>query len=53
MTAFVAGTVGTLLGAGIAWLLRIKDLEVPQVNIGGAGMFGAIFLACLFSALIA
>jgi len=53
VTAFVAGTVGTLLGAGIAWLLRIKDLEVPQVSIGGGGMFGAIFLACILSALIA
>jgi uncharacterized membrane protein len=53
VTAFVAGTAGTLLGAGIAWLPRIKDLEVPQVSIGGAGMFGAIFLACILSALIA
>jgi uncharacterized membrane protein len=50
--AFVGGTVGTLLGAGIAWLPRVKDLEVPQVSIGGAGMFGAIFLACILSALI-
>jgi uncharacterized membrane protein len=53
VTAFVAGTAGTLLGAGIAWLPRIKDLEVPQVSIGGAGMFGAIFLACILSAMIA
>ena len=53
VTAFVAGTAGTLLGAGIAWLPRIKDLEVPQVSIGGSGMFGAIFLACILSALIA
>jgi uncharacterized membrane protein len=53
VTAFVAGTVGTLLGGGIAWLLHLKDIEVPQVSIGGAGMFGAIFLACILSALIA
>jgi uncharacterized membrane protein len=53
VTAFVAGTAGTLLGAGIAWLPRIKDLEVPRVSIGGAGMFGAIFLACILSAMIA
>jgi len=53
VTAFVAGTVGTLLGAGIAWLPRIKELEVPQVSIGGSGMFGAIFLACILSTLIA
>jgi uncharacterized membrane protein len=53
VTAFVAGTAGILLGAGIAWLFRIKDLEVPEVSIGGAGMFGAIFLACILSSLIA
>ena len=53
VTAFVAGTVGILLGADIAWLLRIKDLDVPQVSIGGVGMFGAIFLVCILSALIA
>jgi uncharacterized membrane protein len=53
VTAFVAGTAGTLLGAGIAWLPRAKELEVPQVSIGGSGMFGAIFLACILSALIA
>jgi len=52
VTAFVAGSAGTLLGAGIGWLPRAKDLEVPQVSIGGAGMFGAIFLACILSALI-
>ena len=53
VTAFVAGTAGTLLGAGIAWLPRAKELEVPQVSLGGSGMFGAIFLACILSALIA
>ena len=53
VTAFVAGTAGTLLGAGIAWLPRVKDLEMPRVSIGGAGMFGAIFLACILSAMIA
>jgi uncharacterized membrane protein len=51
--AFVAGTVGTLLGAGIAQLPRIRDMEIPEVSIGGPGMFGAIFLACILSALIA
>lgn len=53
VTAFVAGTAGTLLGAGIAQLPRIRDMEVPEVSIGGSGMFGAIFLACILSTLIA
>ncbi len=53
VTAFVAGTAGTLLGAGIARLPRIREIEIPEVSIGGTGMFGAIFLACILSALIA
>jgi len=53
VTAFVAGTLGTLLGAGIAQLPRIRDMEIPEVSIGGSGMFGAIFLACILSAIIA
>lgn len=51
--AFVSGTAGTLLGANIAHLLRVKDLDVPQVSIGGAGTFGAVFICCILSALIA
>lgn len=53
VTAFVAGTAGTLAGAGLAQLPRIRDLEIPEVSIGGSGMFGAIFLACILSALVA
>ena len=53
VTAFVSGTAGTLIGAGIARLPAIKDLEVPGVSIGGSGMFGAVFLACVLSALVA
>lgn len=51
--AFVSSTVGTLLGANIAHLPRAGDLEVPRISIGGAGTFGAIFIGCLLSALIA
>ena len=51
--AFVSGTTGTLLGGNLAQLHRIKDLEVPDVSIGGAGTFGAIFICCILPALIA
>jgi uncharacterized membrane protein len=51
--AFVSATVGILLGANIAHLPHVGDLEVPQVSIGGAGTFGAIFIGCILSALIA
>lgn len=53
VTAFVAGTAGTLLGAGIARLPRLRDMEIPAFSIGGSGMFGAIFIACILSAIIA
>jgi len=51
--AFTGTTFGILLGAGIAYLPHVGDLEVPQVSIGGSGMFGAIFIGCILSALIA
>jgi uncharacterized membrane protein len=51
--AFVSGTMGTLLGGNIAYLVRIKEMGIPFLNIGGAGTFGAIFLCCLLPALIA
>jgi len=51
--AFVSGTIGILLGGNIAQLYRIRDLEVPDVSIGGAGTFSAIFICCILPALIA
>jgi uncharacterized membrane protein len=51
--AFVGAIFGILLGADIAHLPQVGALEVPQVSIGGAGTFGAIFIGCILSALIA
>ncbi|MFA4848602.1 MAG: DUF1614 domain-containing protein [Methanoregula sp.] len=51
--AFVSGTIGILLGGNLAHLHRIKDLDVADVSIGGAGTFGAIFICCILPALIA
>ncbi|MFZ1898768.1 DUF1614 domain-containing protein [Methanoregula sp.] len=51
--AFVSATFGILLGADIAHLPHVGDLEVLQVSIGGAGTFGAIFIGCILSAFIA
>ncbi|GAB6286167.1 MAG: DUF1614 domain-containing protein [Methanoregula sp.] len=53
VTAFVSGTFGTLLGANVANLHRIRDLGVDGFSIGGAGTFGAVFISCILSALIA
>jgi uncharacterized membrane protein len=53
VTAFVSGVTGVLLGGNIANLHRIKDLEVPEISIGGAGTFGSVFICCMLPALIA
>ncbi|MFA6225894.1 MAG: DUF1614 domain-containing protein [Methanoregula sp.] len=53
VVAFVSGTIGTLLGGNIAQLYRVRDLEVPEISIGGAGTFSAIFICCILPALIA
>jgi len=53
VVAFVNGTIGTLLGGNIAQLYRIRDLEIPEMSIGGAGAFSAIFICCILPALIA
>jgi uncharacterized membrane protein len=53
VTALAGGTLGTLLGGNLAHLYRARDLEVPEVSIGGFGTFGAVFLCCVLPALIA
>jgi uncharacterized membrane protein len=53
VTACAGGILGTLIGGNIAHLIGIKDIEISQVSIGGAGTFGAVFLCCILPALIA
>jgi uncharacterized membrane protein len=51
--AFVSGVVGTLLGGNIAHLLKVRDLDIAQISIGGEGTFAAIFICCILPTLIA
>lgn len=54
--AYMAGTLGTLLGADIAHLLNRRTLAVldaPLLSIGGAGTFDGIFLAGIIAVLLA
>ena len=53
VVAFVGGTMGTILGATLFALPAIKKTGIPSVSIGGAGMFGAVFVCGLLAALIA
>jgi len=52
VTALAGGTLGTLMGGNLAHLWHVRDLEVPEVSIGGFGTFGAVFLCCVLPALI-
>jgi uncharacterized membrane protein len=53
VTALAGGTLGTLAGGNIAHLNHVRELEVPEVSIGGFGTFGAVFLCCILPALVA
>jgi uncharacterized membrane protein len=52
-TAYVAGTLGTLIGADVLNLHRIKQLKAPVASIGGAGTFDGIFLTGILAVLLA
>lgn len=53
VTALAGGTFGALAGGNLAHLLHVRDLEVPELSIGGSGTFGAVFLCCVLPALVA
>ncbi len=42
--AYVAGSLGTLLGADVLNLYRLQELGAPIASIGGAGISDGIFL---------
>lgn len=54
--AYMAGTLGTLIGADLAHLLNRRTLallDAPLLSIGGAGTFDGIFLAGIIAVLLA
>ncbi len=51
--AYIAGSVGTLLGADILNLYRIQELAAPIASIGGAGVGDGVFLAGIVAVLLA
>jgi uncharacterized membrane protein len=52
-TAFIAGTLGTLLGADVFNLGRIRELGAPVASIGGAGTFDGVFMVGIVAVLLA
>jgi uncharacterized membrane protein len=51
--AYVAGSMGTLIGADITNLWNLAPLGAPFVSIGGAGTFDGVFLTGIIAGLIA
>ncbi len=51
--AYVAGSMGTLIGADLLNLPRIAAVGAPVVSIGGAGTFDGIFLTGIVAGLLA
>ena len=50
--AYVAGTLGTLIGADLTNLHDIATFGAPVVSIGGAGTFDGVFLSGIIAALL-
>lgn len=51
--AYVCGVLGTLIGADIMNLGKLRDLGAPVASIGGAGTFDGIFLTGIVAVLLA
>ncbi len=51
--AYIAGSLGTLIGADLLNLGKVQGLGAPVASIGGAGTFDGIFVAGILSVLLA
>ena len=51
--AYIAGSMGTLIGADLTNLYRVRGLGAPVASIGGAGTFDGIFLTGILAVLLA
>ncbi|HLH53479.1 MAG TPA: DUF1614 domain-containing protein [Verrucomicrobiae bacterium] len=50
--AYIAGSMGTLIGADLMNLGRVRTLGAPVASIGGAGKFDGIFLTGVVAVLL-
>ena len=51
--AYIAGSMGTLIGADLTNLSLVRGLGAPVASIGGAGTFDGIFLTGILAVLLA
>jgi uncharacterized membrane protein len=50
--AYIAGSLGTLIGADLLNLKKIKNIGAQVVSIGGAGVYDGIFLVGVIAAFL-
>jgi uncharacterized membrane protein len=50
--AYVAGSIGVLIGADLTNLDKLQGLGAPVASIGGAGTFDGVFLAGVVAVLL-
>jgi uncharacterized membrane protein len=53
LLAYIAGSMGTLIGADLTNLDKVAGLGAPVASIGGAGTFDGIFLTGIVAVLLA
>jgi uncharacterized membrane protein len=51
--AYIAGTLGTLIGADLLHLGALQGMHAPVASIGGAGTFDGVFMIGLLAMLLA
>ena len=51
--AYVGGTLGTVVGADLLNLHKVRRLGAPVVSIGGAGTFDGVFITGIVAVLLA
>lgn len=51
--AYIAGSLGTLIGGDLMNLKNLQSLGAPIVSIGGAGTFDGVFLTGIIAVLLA
>jgi uncharacterized membrane protein len=53
VVAYVAGTIGCLVGADVLNLALVAYLNAPMASIGGAGTFDGVFVSGIIAVLLA
>ena len=50
--AYIAGTLGVLLGADLLRIMDVRFLHAPLASIGGAGTFDGVFITGIVAVLL-